>query len=171
MRILNGLSGRGREFHVGHAWENGDAFKVILKDFMAEKSLNLDSIGVEEREIPGIDYKRIYVFDTKLADSWRDYHKSRAGGMRMERAEDSMKSTPLGHRYELSSRLVSANCKEGIGMRFPRRTWLYLSSLEANSFLHAGQAMYGELRPASAPRRNGDLLHRVWRGWRDLEVG
>ncbi len=84
---------------VIHAWENGDAFKDILKDFLAIKSLDLEAIDVEKREIPGIDYKVIYLADTKLADSWREYHKSRAGAMRMERAEDNLKSntakTPL----------------------------------------------------------------------------
>ena len=90
---------RGHELHVGHDWENGNAFKDILKDFVANKSLDLKTIGVEKREMPGVDYKVIYLADAKLADSWREYHKSRAEGMRMERAEDNLKSnaakTPL----------------------------------------------------------------------------
>ncbi len=99
MRNRHGHACRGTEYHVGYNWTNGNAFKDILKDFVAMESLDLESIGVEKRDIPDIYYKVIYLADTKVADSWMEYHKRRAGGMCMERAEDNSKSntakTPL----------------------------------------------------------------------------
>ena len=62
---------------------------------MAKKSLDLKTIGVEQREMPGVDYKVIYLADAKLADSWTEYYKSRAEWMRMERAEGNVKSSSV----------------------------------------------------------------------------
>jgi hypothetical protein len=91
VRYSSGLP-RGADYHVGHDWENGNAFKNILKDFVAEKSLDLESIAIDKRDMPDIDYKVPHIADAELAHSWREYHRSRAGGMRMERAEDNLKS-------------------------------------------------------------------------------
>ena len=93
VRNRNGLTGRGKEYHVGHPWEEGNAAKDILKDFVAMKSLDLKSVEVEfKRPGPNFDFKIPYLVDTELAQSWREYHKNRATNMRMERAEDNLRS-------------------------------------------------------------------------------
>ena len=61
VRNRTGLYGRGAEYHVGHDWENGNAFKYILDDFVSMKSLDLESLRIEKRN--RLDYKVPYLAD------------------------------------------------------------------------------------------------------------
>lgn len=88
VRFESGLGGKGREWHVGHDWENGDAHAHILRDFVQVYSVDWKAVevGLKAQRMHH-DYKSAYLVDKDLAIKWRAYHRQRAAGMRMERAE------------------------------------------------------------------------------------
>ena len=40
---------------------------------MVEKSLDLESMAIDKRDMPDIDYKVPHITDAELAHSWREY--------------------------------------------------------------------------------------------------
>ena len=93
VRLFSGRCGQGAEYHVGHDHQNNNAFADILNDFVMMKGLDLESLEIIKRkQREHHDYKHPYLQDVDIAKAWRDYHLSRADGLRMERAEDNLSS-------------------------------------------------------------------------------
>jgi hypothetical protein len=51
VRADNDLIGHGDDWHVGHDWENGDAFKDILQDFITVNDIDFKQLALEWKQV------------------------------------------------------------------------------------------------------------------------
>lgn len=92
VRVLSGKVGQGKEWHVGHDNENGNSFQAILKDFLASRNIVcVDNIAIDWRFTKwSSEFKSPFLVNAALSASWREFHASRARGMRMETARENL---------------------------------------------------------------------------------
>ena len=91
VRADNDLIGCGDDWHVGHDWENGYAFKDILQDFITVNDIDLKQLTLEWKQ-GAFQHKSPFLTDFGLEKSWIDYHAIRAAGTRMERAQNNLRA-------------------------------------------------------------------------------
>jgi hypothetical protein len=91
VRDDNDLLGEGKDWHVGHDWENNDAFKEILQDFISVIDIDFKKLTLEWKQ-GEFRHMSPFLTNSGLEKSWIDYHAIRAAGMRMERAQDNLRA-------------------------------------------------------------------------------
>lgn len=93
VRKSNDREGQGAEYHVGHDWENGNSFHAIYSDFLKINTLKSEDIKLTRRKMKDtFEYPSTFLEDADLAIRWREYHKSRGHGLRMELAKDNLRN-------------------------------------------------------------------------------